>query len=99
MDLKTIWAWLLGAAAGFGVVVYWLMEHVPWLADLPPRWKRIMSVVVLPTALAVATYVMATAQGYEPAPADWQSMIVGALIYVVTAISQVIHGTVKLPAA
>ena len=96
MDPKVILAWLMGAAAGFGVVVYWLMEKVPWLTDMSPRWKRFMSVVVLPVTLAVIAYAVAVWQGYEPAPADWQSMIVGALIYIVTAVSQVMHGERKL---
>jgi len=98
MDPKAIVAWLVGAG-GFGVVIYWLMEQVPWLAEMPPKWKRLVSVVGLPVFLAVITYAVAVWQGYEPTPADWQSMIVGAVLYIVTAVSQVIHGEKKLPEA
>ena len=95
MNIQQILTWLL--SVGFGAVVYWLMEHVPALADMSPRWKRFASVVVLPITLACLAFGAALASGYQAASDDWQGIVTGLMVYIVTAISQVLHGQRKLP--
>jgi hypothetical protein len=90
MDLQQIVAWL--AAGGCGIVVYWLMDHVPFLVDMDGQWKRVVSVVFLPLLVGALAFGAAVFTGYEPTPENWQGIVTGVMLWIVTAVSQVTHG-------
>ena len=91
MDLQQIVAWL--ASAGCGVIIYWMMDHFPFLANMDGTWKRIVSVVFLPLLVGALAFGVAVFTGYEPTPETWQGIVTGIMLWIATAVAQVTHGT------
>lgn len=95
MELREVLSALI--SGGAGVVVYWLMENIRWLADLRPDLKRYAS-LGLAMAIPVAAWLIMVLLGYMPAPATWQGWIeaIFAMATGTLVVSQGLHGALKL---
>lgn len=96
MELKDAIVWLM-SGGGAGAVAYWLMEALPFLAGLPPLWKRLVA-IALTAAVALLALAASLWLGYQPAqgtPQAWLELIFRVL-YAALVVNQGIHGVVKL---
>jgi hypothetical protein len=101
--LREVLVWLLtgGASGGAGVVTYWLMENIRWLAEFPDaRWKRVIA-FGLSASIAILAYLAAVGLGYEPALVTWQAWVerLFAVAMGAASVSQMIHAMRDLPSA
>lgn len=94
-DLREILVWV--TTAGAGVLAYWLIDNVAWLAQLAPRAKR-FAAMALTGAIALAAWGVQLAMAYVPAPVDWRGWVEAAvaIVAVAFAVSQGIHGARNL---
>lgn len=88
---------LIFVSGGGGVVVYWLMERIPALANLAPEYKRYLS-LLLSGLLPIPFWLAGIAMNYWPAPVDWRGWVEAAFAIAAGAIlaSQAVHGRQKL---
>lgn len=95
MELKDFL--LIFVSGGGGVVVYWLLEHVPALETLQSEYKRYVS-LILAALLPLPFYLMGVAMQYWPAPADWRAWIEALFAIAAGAVlaSQAVHGRKQL---
>jgi len=85
-------AWLL-SGGGAGIVTYFLIDKVPFLAKLEPDYKRYVSIALV-VVLAAAGWGISMAMGYSPVPETWRAWIETAfsIMFVALTTSLVIHG-------
>ena len=88
---------LAGIVGGSGAVVFWLMEHVPWLAGLRADYKRYAS-LALSALLPMLAWAAMVALGYAAAPETWQGWVerLFALAAGAVFVSQGLHGALRL---
>jgi hypothetical protein len=88
---------LVFVSGGGGVVIYWLMERVPALANLQAEYKRYLS-LALSAALPVPFWLLGIAMQYWPAPVDWRAWVESIFALAAGAIiaSQALHGRRQL---
>jgi hypothetical protein len=95
MELRDLLMVLI--SGGGGVVVYWLLEHVPTLANLSPEYKRYAS-LILAALLPIPFYLLGVAMQYWPAPVDWRAWV--EILFAIAAgaviASQAVHGREQL---
>ena len=87
-----------GVVAGvLGLLLSWLAEYVPGFVGLPPRWKRVV-ILLLCVGVPVCALLLAWLTGCVEQPsgeAFWQAVASGAVAF---ATSQIAH-LPKLPEA
>ena len=95
MELKDFL--LIFVSGGGGAVVYWLMEHVKFLANLEPEWKRYVS-LALAGVLPIPFWLFGIAMNYWMPPVGWRAWVEAIFALAVGAIlvSQGLHGRMKL---
>lgn len=88
---------LVFVSGGGGVVVYWLLEHVPALAALQSEYKRYVS-LLLSAVLPIPFWLFGIAMQYWAAPADWRAWVESIFAIAAGAIlaSQGLHGRKQL---
>lgn len=88
---------LVFISGGGGVVVYWLIEHIPALANLEAEYKRYVS-LVLSALLPIPFWLFGILMQYWPAPADWRAWVESIFAIAAGAIiaSQALHGRRQL---
>lgn len=88
---------LIFVSGGGGIVVYWLLEHVPALANLSSEMKRYVS-LALAAMLPIPFYLLGVAMQYWSAPADWRSWVESLFAIAAGAViaSQAVHGRRQL---
>ena len=89
--IEAMLVWLAGASAGYGVVTNWLMDAVPFLANLSFETKRLVSVVVIPAILAGIAYALALGAGLQEVPGSWQGIVYGVVGFAIVAVGQMLH--------
>ena len=89
-------AWVL-SGGGAGVIAYFLMEKVEFLADLGADYKRYVS-IALTAALALLAWGAGLGMQYLAVPADWRGWIEAAFSTIAVALvtAQTIHGATAL---
>ena len=94
--LSEILVWV--TTAGAGVLAYWLMEEIDWLAQLAPQPKRFVS-FALTGAIALAAWGVQIVMAYAQAPVGWRGWIEAAIAIAAAAIAvaQGVHGVRDLP--
>ena len=95
MTLKDVLLVLM--AAGSGGLVYFLMEQVAFLANLPAMWKRIVS-LALSGVIPVLAWLIGIAFLYWVAPVGWRAWLEAIFAIAAGGIitSQGLHGALKL---
>ena len=80
-----------------GVVIYWLMEHIPALANLQAEYKRYVS-LLLSGLLPIPFWLLGIVMQYWPAPVDWRAWVEAIFALAAGAIiaSQALHGRKQL---
>ena len=96
LTLGALIAWLL-SGGGSGVVAFFLMEKVKFLAGLAPDYKRYASLGIT-AAVALAAWGIGLGMKYIPIPGDPRSWVesVFSIVAVAIAIAQTIHGATSL---
>ena len=96
MELRD-WLMVL-MSGGSGAVVYWLMENIPWLAELRPDHKRYAS-LALSVLIPILAWLAMLGLGYQPLPETWQAAVetIFALAAGALLVGQGIHGARNLP--
>jgi len=87
--------WLV-SGGGAAIVTYWLMQNWKVLSELPPRWKRMAS-LLLPAPFAAVGYAVAIWMQYITTPVggrEWCEVLFGVMSAAV--LQQGIHGVRKL---
>lgn len=84
-------------SGGGGAIVYWLMEHVQFLAELRPDYKR-YAALALAALLPILGWLAMLAMGYDAPPDRWQGWVeqMFALAAGAILVSQGVHGAVAL---
>lgn len=95
MELREFLSLLV--SGGAGAVVFWLMERVPFLAELRPDHKRYASLGVA-IVLPVVAWLAMVGLGYQVPPESWQGWVerVFALAAGAIVVSQGVHGALRL---
>jgi len=95
-ELREILVWV--TTAGAGVLAYWLVEEIEWLARLSPKAKRFAS-FGLTAAIALAAWGIQLAMAYVQAPVGWRAWV-EAIVSIAAAsivVAQGVHGVRDLP--
>ena len=89
-------AWVL-SGGGAGVIAFFLMEKVRFLADLGSDYKRYAS-ILLTGVLALAAWGAGMGMQYLTVPADWRGWVEAAFSTIAVALvtAQTIHGATAL---
>jgi zinc transporter ZupT len=95
MQLKDVLLVLM--AAGSGGIVFWLMDAVAFLANLPSMWKRLVS-LALSGVIPILAWLIGVAFLYWAAPVGWRAWIEALFAIAAGGIitSQTAHGIAKL---
>ena len=90
-ELREILVW--ATTAGAGVLAYWLVEEVDWLAKLAPKTKRFAS-FGLTAVLALAAWGIQLVMAYVPPPVGWRAWVEAVVAIAAGAIvvAQGVHG-------
>ena len=96
MTLQDALIWIL-SGGGAGQIAYWLMEAVPFLANLTAVWKRYVS-LALAALLAVAAFGIGVVFTYLPTPASGREWVEAIFSVIALALgwSQAVHGMTRL---
>lgn len=88
---------LIFVSGGGGVVVYWLLETVPFLANMQAEYKRYAS-LILAGLLPIPFYLLGVAMQYWPAPVDWRAWVESLFAIAAGSLlaSQAVHGRRQL---
>lgn len=89
-------AWVL-SGGGAGVIAFFLIEKIKFLAELAPDYKRYAS-IALTAVLALAAWGAGMGMDYLAVPKDWRNWIEAAFSTIAVALvtAQVIHGATAL---
>ncbi len=90
-ELREILVWV--TTAGAGVLAYWLVEEVAWLAQLAPKAKRFAS-FGLTAILALAAWGVQLVMAYAETPVGWRAWVeaVVAIVAAAIVVAQGVHG-------
>lgn len=97
MELREVLAWVI-SGGGAAVLGYWLMEHIPALAELQSEWKRYVA-YVLTAGIAIGAYMVEYIFGYVQPPApEWRAWVevLFQVASVAVGLGQIIHARMKL---
>lgn len=91
-------AWVL-SGGGAGLVTYFMIDKVPFLAGLAPDYKRYVSIALV-LVLAWGAWGVTMLMGYSPVPANWREVIETgfSITFVALTTSLVTHGARDLRA-
>lgn len=85
-------AWVV-SGGGAGILTYFLIDKVPFLAKLAPDYKRYASIAIV-IVLAWGAWGLTMLMNYSPVPEDWRSLIETgfSITFVALTTSQITHG-------
>lgn len=97
MELRLLITWVV-SGGGAGVIGYWLMANIKWLANIPSaETKRYVSYAVV-AVVAVVFYALGIGLAYTPVPVGWIGWVEQLVLIGTTAfgLSQLIHARIDL---